>query len=220
MSDTASKTRTCPGERIAAVSRSAYSRGVRKPRAWAPGAVYHLSPNGNGGRAVFLDDVDRESFLGIATEVAAAYEVVVIGYCLMGNHLHLLVVSGGPGLSRFMQVGLGRHSRWINRRHGSAGSVFEPRFHVTPVLGDPHLWKVASYIDLNPVKDGFVERPEEWPWSSYRAHVGLEEPAPLLSLDAFHTYLDPGAYRRFVEEELRCLTPRPSPSSRSPLDGV
>ena len=99
-----------------------------------------------------------EKFLSLATEIATRYEVAVIGYCLMGNHVHLLVIAGPGGLSRFMQVLLGRYSRWANRRHGSDGGIFETRFHATPVVGDGHLWKAASYIDLNPVKDAFVER--------------------------------------------------------------
>ena len=173
---------------------------MRKPRDWAPGSIYHLTPNGNGGRIVFQDDVDREKFLALATEIAIRYEVAVIGYCLMGNHVHLLVIAGPGGLSRFMQVLLGRYSRWANRRHRSDGGIFETRFHTTPVVGDSHLWTAASYIDLNPVNDAFVEQPEEWPWSSYRAHVGLEPAAPLLSLTRFYEYFDLKAYRRFVDE--------------------
>ena len=61
---------------------------------------------------------------------------------------------------------------------------------------------MSPYIDLNPVKDDFVKRPEDWPWSSYRAHVLLDAPAELLSLDTFFEYLEPSAYRRFVAAEL------------------
>jgi len=175
---------------------------VRKPREWVEGAIYHLSPTGNAGRLVFVDDIDREKFTALSSELAPRYGVLIIGYCLMGNHLHLLVISGPDGLSRFMQVLLGRYSRWANRRHGGDGGIFETRFHTTPVDHDAHLWTVAAYIDLNPVKDGFVERPEEWPWSSYRAHVRLDEPAELLSLEAFFEYFEPNAYRRFVDVEL------------------
>jgi REP element-mobilizing transposase RayT len=178
---------------------------ARKPREWVEGAIYHLSPTGNAGRLVFVDDVDREKFEMLTAELAPRYGVPIVGYCLMGNHLHLLVISGSNGLSRFMQVLLGRYSRWANRRHGGAGGIFETRFHTTPVLDDAHFSTVAAYIDLNPVKDGFVARPEDWRWSSYRAHVRLDEPAELLSLDTFFEYLEPDTYRRFVDCELRDL---------------
>jgi REP element-mobilizing transposase RayT len=185
--------------RIAARTRRGFYGSVRKPREWVEGAIYHLSPAGNAGRRVFVDDVDREKFEALAAEIAPRYDVSIIGYCLMGNHLHLLVLGGTDGLSRFMQVLLGRYSRWANLRHDGDGGIFETRFHSTPVVDDAHLLTVAAYIDLNPVKDGFVRRPEDWLWSSYRAHVELDEPAELLSLEAFFEFLEPDAYRRFVD---------------------
>jgi REP element-mobilizing transposase RayT len=178
---------------------------VRRPRDWAPGAIYHLSPSGNGDRVVFVDDVDRRKLLGLLAEAAPRYDVIVIGYCLMGNHFHLLVICGDQGLSRFAQFLLGRYSRWFNRRHALDGGVFETRFHATRVAGDSYLWTVAAYIDLNPVKDGFVDRPEHWTWSSYRGHIGLDPPASFLDCEAFGQYLDPASYQRFVERQLAGL---------------
>ena len=73
------------------------------------------------------------------------------------------------------------------------------------VMGDPHLMVAARYVDLNPVAAGFVERPEDWGWSSYRAHVGLERPMDLLANDAFLEYVGAtreraiNTYRAFVE---------------------
>jgi putative transposase len=179
---------------------------MRKPRAWEEGRAYHLTPAGNAGRAIFVDDVDREKFLTLTGPIASTYEVTIIGYCLMGTHVHLLVVSGPGGLSRFVQVLLTRFARWFNRRHGSEGHVFENHFHATDVLTDSHLSSAARYVDLNPVEAGLVERPEEWRWSSYRAHVGLEAPAAFLANDAFLAYFGPtraratAAYREFVEQ--------------------
>ena len=181
---------------------------MRKPRAWEEGAIYHLTPAGNAGRAIFADDVDRQKFLALAGPIAATYDVTIIGYCLMGNHVHLLVISGSGGLSRFVQVLLTRFARWANRRHGSEGHVFENHFHATHVVGDSHLWSAASYVDLNPVEAGLVERPEEWRWSSYRAHVGIEAPPEFLANDVFLGYFGTtrsraiDAYRQFVEEGL------------------
>jgi REP element-mobilizing transposase RayT len=185
---------------------------VRKPRGWEAGRIYHLTPTGNAGRDVFVDDTDRQRFLALVAPLAARYEVRVIGYCLMGNHLHLLAVSGAPGLSRFMQTALSRYSRWFNRRHGGDGHVFENRFHAELVEDDSHLWTAARYIDLNPVEAGFVMQPEQWKWSSYRAHVGLEQPAPLLANDVFLGYFGPtpqraaARYRSFVYVALGVTT--------------
>jgi REP-associated tyrosine transposase len=181
---------------------------VRRARAWKAGAIYHLTVSGNGRQPIFVDDVDREKFLSLAPEVARRDEVTIVGYCLMGNHLHLLVVAGPDGLSRFMQVLLGRFSRWANRRHGTEGHRFQGRFFTTPVTSDAQLWTTARYVDLNPVEAGFVDRPEQWHWSSYRAHVGLDPPQSLLANAAFLGYFDSTPeramerYQRFVEAGL------------------
>jgi REP element-mobilizing transposase RayT len=186
----------------------AYVAAMRKPRVWEAGGIYHLAPNGNAGREVFVDDVDRQRFLAIAAPLAAKHEVLVVGYCLMGNHLHLIVVAGPGGLSRFMQTLLSRYSRWFNRRHSGEGHVFENHFHAVTVEDDSHLRAALRYVDLNPVEVDLVDRPEEWRWSSYRAHVGLERPAPLLANAEFVGYFGPTpkrameAYRRFVEDKL------------------
>jgi REP element-mobilizing transposase RayT len=172
---------------------------VRKPRNWEPGGIYHLTPTGNADRQVFVDNVDRQKFLDLAGPIAKKYGVTIIGYCLMGNHLHFLVISGPLGLSGFLQALLGRYARWFNKRHDSEGHLFENHCHCSRVETDAYLWNVASYIDLNP-----EDRPEEWRWSSYRAHVGLEKPAPFLENDTFLRYFGPtrekamSAYARFL----------------------
>jgi putative transposase len=175
-------------------------------RSWEPGGIYHLAPKGNDGRPMFYDDVDRTHFIVRSTLVLAKYEVTVLGYCLMTNHAHLLVRSGKPGLSCAMQALFGGYSRWWNRRHGRRGHLHHNRCHVADVKTDAHLRVAAAYIDLNPVRARLVERPEDWLWSSYRAHVGLEFPLVLLSNDSFLRVFarSPRAakesYRQFVRD--------------------
>jgi REP element-mobilizing transposase RayT len=101
------------------------------------GGIYHLAPNGNAGREVFVDDVDRQRFLAIAAPLAAKHEVLVVGYCLMGNHLHLIVVAGPGGLSRFMQTLLSRYR--VGSTGGIAGRHVENHFHAVTIEDDSHL---------------------------------------------------------------------------------
>lgn len=142
--------------------------------------------------------------MALATSTFAVHAVAVFGYCVMTTHAHFLVRCGEGGLSRPMQELFGGYSRWWGRRHGKRGHLFQNRCYVADVESDAHLMVAAAYIDLNPVRAGVVDRPESWPWSSYRAHVGLERPHPLLANDEFlrmfghATEVAHDGYRRFV----------------------
>ncbi len=163
----------------------------REPRAWEKGAVYHVVPKGNDGRRIFVDDRDRRNFLVRLDAAAAAYEAAIVGYCLMDNHVHWLIESGAPGLSELAQVVLGGYSRHWNRRHRHEGHAFKNRVFALHVKTEAHFWNVARYVDMNPVAAGAARRPHEWPWSSYRAHAGIDVPPRFLDNAAFLSYFDP-----------------------------
>jgi putative transposase len=185
----------------------AYADDVpRSPRILEPNGIYHLTPRGNDGRRIFTANDDRLSFLTRLDRAAREHDWIVLGYCLMDNHIHLLIQAPGGDLSAGMQQLLSGYSHWWNRRHGHFGHVFVNRFHHTAVLADSHLLETARYIDLNPVRAGICSRPESWAWSSYRAHAGLEHPLPFLQNTRFLRLFGPTpdmaieAYRRFVRE--------------------
>jgi putative transposase len=160
----------------------------RAPRTWDPGGLYHLTPKGNDGRALFLDDRERREMLHRCNRVMPAYGVVVIGFCFMDNHLHFLVRIEDTDVSGAMHVLLGGYSRSWNRTHGRDGHLFEARFHTEAVRTELHFLNVVRYIDLNPVAAGIRKRPEDWRWSSFRAHVGLERGPAFLATAEFFKY--------------------------------
>jgi putative transposase len=160
-------------------------------RDWEPQGLYHLTPKGNDGRAVFYDDTDRRELMRRCVTAFAIREVAVLGYCLMTNHFHLLVRCGGEPPSPALKGLFGGYARWWNRRHGHAGHCFHNRCHAQEIANDAHLWETARYIDLNPVRAGIVARPQDYVWSSYRAHVGLEFPSPLLANEEFLRFFGP-----------------------------
>jgi putative transposase len=180
----------------------------RAPRVVEPGGIYHLTPRGNNGREIFLKDADRKDFLLRLEFTVSRFAWIVYGYCLMDNHVHLLVEVPECGLSEGMQELLGGYSQARNKRYGHFGHLFVNRFNGKPVRDDSHLLSTTRYIDLNPVAAGMKERPEQWKWSSYRAHVGLDHPARFLAnaefLKLFGSTPDGArkAYRRFVAEGL------------------
>jgi putative transposase len=158
----------------------------RPLRVWEPGHDYHVIPVGNNGCAVTLDDQDRDDYVGRLEKVAVDYELEVIGYCVMGTHVHKLIRAGhGGGISEAMQVLMSGYARSFNEKYGCRGHRFVNHTFAKEIRDEAHLVNALRYIDLNPVASGEVERPEEWKWSSFRAHAGIEAPSRALANASF-----------------------------------
>jgi REP element-mobilizing transposase RayT len=143
-----------------------------------PGAVYHITARGDGRRAIFRDDVDRERFLEILLDTVSLRKWVCHAYCLMDNHYHLLIETPEPNLSRGMRSLNGEYTQAFNRRHRRPGHVFQGRYKSVLVEKERHLLELCRYVVLNPVRArGMAKRPGDWVWSSYRATAGLS-PVP------------------------------------------
>lgn len=104
-------------------------------------------------------------------------------YCLMDNHVHLLLETADENLSAGMQWLLGRYAQDFNWRHGFDGHLFQGRFKSQPVVSNWHLLELSRYIVLNPVRAGMRAVAGDWPWSSYRAAVGSTAAPRFLTLD-------------------------------------
>jgi REP element-mobilizing transposase RayT len=183
-----------------------------------PGALYHVTSRGHERGPIFHDPADRRHFLNLLASVIPDQAWVLHSYCLMGNHFHLLVETAHPTLSRGMHCLNARYSQHFNRRHARAGHVFEGRFKAIVVQKQAYLLELHRYIVLNPVRAGLVSRPEDWPWSNYRATSGAALPPAWLevggTLSLFSSFGSgaSGAYVRFVAAGAR----RPA----SPLERV
>jgi REP-associated tyrosine transposase len=146
----------------------------RRARTEHPGAVYHVTSRGNAGQPIFADDHDRIGLLQLLAQVAAKQHWHCLAYCLMDNHYHLLVRTPEPTLSVGMHAVQSGFARRFNERHARTGHLFGSRYYRRDVESDEHVLTAAVYTVLNPVRAGLVRHPVEWPWSSYRATVGLE----------------------------------------------
>ena len=140
-------------------------------------AVYHLMGRGVRGEPLYTDATERAHFLALLGETCRRYEWQIFGYCLMGNHYHLVARTRKPTLSRGMQWLNSCYARWFGDRHGHEGHVFFRRFHSVVVESDRQLVDTMRYVLRNPVAAGLCARPEDWHWSSYAATVG-RRPAP------------------------------------------
>jgi REP element-mobilizing transposase RayT len=168
--------------------------------------VYHVTSRGHERGPIFRDATDRRQFLNLLASVVLDQAWLLHSYCLMGNHYHLLLETARATLSRGMHSLNARYSQHFNRRHERAGHVFEGRFKAIIVQKQAHLLELHRYIVLNPVRAGLIRRPQDWPWSNYRATSGLLAPPPWLevgsTLSLFSSFGSgaSGAYARFVAE--------------------
>ena len=155
---------------------------ARKPRIHYPGAFYHVILRGNAGHDIFFDDGDRYRFYLLMQEGTERYRHCIHAFCLMSNHVHMLVQVADIPLSRIIQNVSFRYTRWSNWRQGKSGHLFQGRYKAVLVDADEYLLELVRYLHLNPVRAGITADPLEFPWSSHRAYCGKEN-IPWLSTD-------------------------------------
>jgi putative transposase len=141
------------------------------------GGLYDIGSRGVRRTRIYWDDRHYEAFEGILASVVRQFGWRCHTYCLMPNHYHLIIETPQPNLSLGMQLLNGTYGQWFNRKHGLTGHVFERRFYSKVIESSYHLFELARYIALNPVRARLCEHPSGWGWSGYRALVG-EAPAP------------------------------------------
>ena len=147
---------------------------ARIARVVAQGYPHHVTQRGNRRQQVFFGDEDYETYLALLAEWCGQNEVDVWAYCLMPNHVHLMVVPHSPeGLAKAIGETHRRYTRFINFGEGWRGYLWQGRFASFP-MDQPYALACARYIELNPVRAKLVKRPEQWPWSSARAHLKKE----------------------------------------------
>ena len=145
---------------------------------------HHVIQRGHNRQPVFFAAEDFRYYLANLEEWKRTLGCRVYAFCLMTNHVHL-VIDPGPKAARLAQLMkrvAGRHTRYANARAGRTGTLWEGRYKSSPIDTDAYLLACCRYVELNPVRARMVEQPESYPWSSYRAHVGME-PMPWLDMD-------------------------------------
>lgn len=163
----------------------------RTPRIHYSGAVYHAMARGVDGRDIFIDDLDRAVFLNAMNRCVGDASAVVLAYCLMGNHFHLAIKVGEAPLSAIIQRLLTGYSMSFNRRHERTGHLFQARYKAIMCLEDRYLTTLMHYIHLNPVRAGFVARPQDWHWSSFsRREIQDASEIDLLGFDPWPKAVD------------------------------
>ncbi len=144
---------------------------ARLARIIIPGIAHHVTQRGNRREPIFFEAGDQEVYRDLLAEQAARARVSIWAYCLMPNHVHLVAVPEDPhGLGRAIGEAHRRYTNFINARGRWTGHLFQSRF-ASVAMDEAHLIAAIRYVSLNPVRARLAARPEDWAWSSARAHL-------------------------------------------------
>ena len=146
----------------------------RTARRKAESKIYHIVLRGINKQTIFFDDEDREVFLNRMKLAKEKKEYKVYAFCLMGNHIHLLLREGEVSIGNIFRMILSSYVYWYNRKYKRVGNLFQDRYRSEIVKDDAHLLGAARYIHQNPVKAGIVKGVGEYKWSSHSAYVNKE----------------------------------------------
>jgi len=136
-----------------------------------PGLPHHITQRGSRRQRTFFDESDYIDYLDLLREFKVTAGVSIWSYCLMPNHVHLIAIPEHENsLAKRLRVVHHRHARRVNAVHGWRGHLWQERFH-SFVMDEPHLLAAVRYVELNPLRAGLCSRPEDWRWSSVRAHL-------------------------------------------------
>ena len=144
---------------------------ARLARIVVPGLPHHVTARGNRREPIFFEEGDQEIYRDLLAEQMLKAEVEVWAYCLMPNHVHLILCPRtNDGLARALGAAHRRWANFINARGRWRGHLFDGRF-ASVAMDDSHLFAAVRYVALNPVRARLVAAAQDWPWSSIRAHL-------------------------------------------------
>ena len=147
--------------------------------------IYHVILRGVNKKTIFHDDEDNQRFLTTIERYKSLSSIKLYGWCLMGNHAHLLLREGKDSLSSVLKrIGIS-YVRYYNDKYNSSGHLFQDRYRSESVEADNYLLTVIRYIHQNPVKAGLVTDPWLWKWSSCPVYYGLKTNQPDILDESF-----------------------------------
>jgi putative transposase len=153
---------------------------------------------------------ERLVYLDLFRQAVHLQGVSVVGYCLMSNHVHMVLIPHeAEALARALKATHGRYAAYWNAAHASSGHAWQGRFYSCP-MEESQLWPALRYVELNPVRAGMVKEARGWSWSSAAAHCGSGEADRCLALEVWRRRWTARTWRQYLEEgesesELRAL---------------
>lgn len=171
----------------------------RTARIVVPGLAHHVIQRGNRKQRIFHTHGDCRCYVEMLAEAMRMHAVKCLAWCLMPNHVHLVLKPAtADGLRAVMSSVHTRFAQRINNREQSSGHLFQDRFRSYP-MDEAHLMIAVRYVENNPVKAGLAATPDEWRWSSARAHLNLA-PDPLTDVDQLGRHI--ANWRSYLQDGL------------------
>jgi len=148
----------------------------RLPRLFLPEVPLHIVHRGHDRQPVFIRPRDYQYYLDNVAEAKEDLSVQLYAYCLMTNHVHLIVAPDydATNISKFMRILAARQTRYVNKLENRTGTLWEGRFKASLIDSEAYLLACVRYVDLNPVRAAIVASPHEYRWSSFRSHATME----------------------------------------------
>ena len=171
---------------------------ARLPRLVLPGVPHHITQRGNRRERTFFEDGDYALYLDLLAQAAEQAHTEIWSYCLMPNHVHIIAVpSDEDGLRRTFRFVHRHYTGYINARLRTTGHLWQGRFS-SVAMDEEHLQQAFRYVALNPVSARLVARPEDWAWSSTKAHLAGADDHVVSVAPALERI---GDFRAFLGEE-------------------
>ena len=173
---------------------------ARIARVVLPGVVHHITQRGVRSMDIFIHDKDRMEYLSLLSRQAERVGLQFVAYCLMSNHIHLLVI---PSNENSLRLGIGEahrlYTRYINFRDKTRGHLFQERFFSCP-LDDNHFISAARYVERNPVRANICKKADEYQWSSAQYHLGIIIKDPLIK-SKYEGVAPEQEWKKFLKKE-------------------
>jgi putative transposase len=159
---------------------------------------YHVTQRGNARQFILASDAERLVYLELLQQYVKLYQLSLLGYCLMSNHAHLLVIPRQTdSLATALKHTHGRYGSYWNALHRSSGHVWQGRFYSCP-LDNAHLWIALRYTERNPVRAGMVVDAASWAWSSAAVHCATQEAPLWLDLEMWSKRWSARTWRQYL----------------------
>ncbi len=145
---------------------------ARLPRISVSGMTQHVVQRGNNHLPCFFSADDHDLYIDFLEDAIEKHDVALHAYCLMSNHVHLLMTAiNVDGISRALQDLGRRYVRSINNKYGRTGTLWEGRYHSCLVEDGQYILDCYRYIETNPVRNGIVIKAEDYSWSSFHCNA-------------------------------------------------
>lgn len=178
--------------------------GISKYKIYYKGAYYHIYNRGNAKENIFINDMDYSVYLKRLDLYKEKHQVSIICYCLMPNHIHLLIRQNtDKPIYKFIQSLHTSYSMYFNKKYDKVGHIFQGRFMQKNIDYDEYLLHLSRYIHLNPTLGGIVSRVEDYVWSSYGEYIN-NKPSRRCEKDLILSFFPERSsltYKTFVESQ-------------------